>query len=321
MKNIIVTGGAGFIGSNLVKALNEKGYENIIIVDHLADNRKRNNLAGRKYVRYYDKKEFLTLIERGEDFKTDVVFHLGACSDTTETNEDYMISNNTVYSQKLFEYCIRGKARLIYASSAATYGDGAQGYSDDVFELKPLNLYGYSKHLFDKWVLSTVSRPPQCVGLKFFNVYGPNEYHKDKMASVIFHGYTQVKKEGKIKLFKSYRKDFKDGQQKRDFIYVKDVIKICLFFLDNGEKNGIFNVGTGKARTFLDLANSVFKSLNKQPQIKFIDMPESLKDKYQYFTEAPMNKIRQVGYKEKFYELEIGIEDYVKNYLAKLEIK
>lgn len=314
---IVVTGGAGFIGSNLIKALNDKNIIDIIVVDHLNHNiNKKDNLSDLKYQVYFDRDEFIKQIEEDRVKDIDVVIHLGARTDTTEKDKEFLIQNNTEYSQKLFDFCLRNNCRFIYASSAATYGDGKQGYSDQERNLKPLNYYGLSKYLFDEWVINKKEKPSQLVGFKFFNVYGPNEYHKEFMASVIYHGFREIIKEGYIKLFKSYNENYKDGEQKRDFIYVKDVVSVILFFLNNESLSGIFNVGTGKPRSFLDLANSIFLALDKNPNIKFIEMPSGLKEKYQYFTQADMSSLRKIGYNEPFMELEEGVRDYLQNYLV-----
>ncbi|MCX5811358.1 MAG: ADP-glyceromanno-heptose 6-epimerase [Proteobacteria bacterium] len=315
---IIVTGGAGFIGSNLVKSLNEHGHKNIIIVDHLTNSGKWKNLVDLKLAYYFDRNRFLETLNNNQLNDIETIIHLGACSNTTETNEDFLIYNNAIFSKILFDFSIKNKCRFIYASSAATYGDGSKGYNDKERILTPLNCYGYSKHLFDQWVLDSPEKPKQCVGLKFFNVFGPNEYHKGQMASVVYHGYNQIIKDGEIRLFKSYKEGFEDGEQKRDFIYVKDALKVILFFLHNESKSGIFNVGTGEARTFFDLAASTFKALNLKPNIRFIEMPESLKGKYQYFTEADMSSLKKIGYDKILFELEEGVKDYVQNYLVHL---
>lgn len=315
---VIVTGGSGFIGSNLVKALNDEKIKDIAIVDHITNYRKEINLTGLIYTEYFDKQEFLEVIRKGKMRKIEAIIHMGARTDTTETDRDFLIENNTIYSQIIAKYCLENDCQFIYASSAATYGDGSKGYNDEERNLKPLNNYGYSKYLFDEWILNQTSRPKQWVGLKFFNVYGPNEYHKGYMASVVYHGFNEIKQYGRIKLFKSYKKEYEDGEQKRDFIYVKDAVKVIQFFLQNKNISGIFNVGTGKARTFLDLANSVFNALNKNPIIEFIQMPKDIRNKYQYFTQANMNKLWSVGYKYPFYELEEGVNDYVTNYLSHL---
>ncbi|MDW8002911.1 MAG: ADP-glyceromanno-heptose 6-epimerase [Deltaproteobacteria bacterium] len=319
---IIVTGGAGFIGSNIVRVLNDAGYEDIVIVDHLTNNGKWRNMIDLRFSHYVDKSEFLECIKKNQDhltLGTEIIIHMGACTNTVEADENYLIYNNTIYSKYLFDYCVQKNIRFIYASSAATYGDGSKGYNDRETNLRPLTCYGYSKYLFDQWVLRSEKKPAQWVGLKFFNVFGPNEYHKGPMASVVYHGYNQVIRDGEIRLFKSYRKDYGDGEQKRDFIYVKDVAKVVLFFVENGDRSGIFNVGTGKARTFLDLANAVFAALNMKPKIRFIDMPEYLSDKYQYFTEVDITSLREIGYDEPFWDLEKAVEDYVKNYLEVLK--
>lgn len=316
-KKVIVTGGAGFIGSNVVAALNKEGVEDLIIVDHLNNPYKVMNLKSLRYSNYFDREEFLPYLKTLSGKDIDAIIHLGACANTQEQDKNFLIQNNTIYSNILFEFSLANNCQFIYASSAATYGDGSKGYNDDERDLKPLNYYGYSKYLFDQWVLDSPKKPKQWVGLKFFNVYGPNEYHKGYMASVILHGFEQIQKDKEIRLFKSYHGDYPHGGQLRDFIYVKDVVKVILFFLNNSSKSGIFNVGTGKARSFFDLAKGVFKALNLEPDIKFIDMPPGLKEIYQYFTQANISKLRKIGYEEKFYELEDGILDYVQNYLLK----
>ncbi|MCL5774281.1 MAG: ADP-glyceromanno-heptose 6-epimerase [Firmicutes bacterium] len=315
--SIIVTGAAGFIGTNLVKALNKRGINNLILVDHLSSKKKRN-LENLSYRTYYEKDEFLRLVDTDLTGKPSHFIHLGAATDTTLQDKEYLLKNNTGYSKSVFKYCRRNGVRLIYASSAATYGNGDRGYSDNSRKLNPLNYYGFSKYLFDKWVLEQKNLPPQWVGLKFFNVYGPYEGHKDKMASVIYHGYNQIKKSGVLKLFKSYKDDVKDGEQCRDFIYVKDVVNVILYFMDNKNISGIYNVGTGKARTFLDIGFCLFKAVNKKARIKFIEMPENLKDIYQYFTQADIGKLRSAGYNKPFYSLEDGISEYVSSYLSRL---
>lgn len=306
----IVTGGAGFIGSNIVRMLNTNGFENILIVDHLTTTGKWKNLTDLRYANYLDKSALHDYLETQKP-TVEAIIHIGACSATTEPDENYLMQNNALYTRKLMEWSAEHGTRLIYASSAATYGDGSKGYSDTTFDLKPLNCYGYSKHLADQWMLAAQSKPTQWVGLKFFNVYGPHEDHKGQMASVIYHGFFQVKKEGEVKLFKSYKEGYGDGEQKRDFVYVKDIVRVIEFFLTHPDKSGIFNVGTGKARTFYDLAKGLFTALGKDPNITFIDMPETLQGKYQYFTEADMHKLRDVGYTTPFFELEDGIKDYV----------
>ncbi|MCK5087456.1 MAG: ADP-glyceromanno-heptose 6-epimerase, partial [Melioribacteraceae bacterium] len=315
---IIVTGGAGFIGSALVWKLNQMGEHEIVIVDELGSSEKWKNLTGLSFVDIYHKDEFIDLIiEDAVPFEIDSILHMGACSSTTETNADYLLQNNYNYSQDLAKYCLLHKARFIYASSAATYGDGSNGYNDserDFNKLRPMNMYGYSKHLFDTW-LHKMGMIEEVVGLKFFNVYGPNEYHKEDMRSVVNKAFEQVIERGKVRLFKSYNDKYKDGEQKRDFIYVKDAVDMTLYFLENRDVNGLFNVGTGKARTWIDLVTSLFNSVGKPVDIEFIDMPEDIRDKYQYFTQAEMNKIKTAGYEKEITSLEDGVEDYVKNYL------
>ncbi|KKS44793.1 MAG: ADP-glyceromanno-heptose 6-epimerase [Candidatus Azambacteria bacterium GW2011_GWB1_42_17] len=313
-KKIIITGGAGFIGSNVAGVLNRLGRKDLIIVDHLRED-KKPNLEIFEYERYLDKDEFIDKIKTGSIPEAEVVIHLGARTDTTETDRGFIIKNNTEYSQTLFTYCARKGIRFIYASSASVYGDGLKGYDEEEWDLKPLNYYAESKFLFDKWVIKQQNVPPQWIGLRFFNVYGPNEYHKGKMASVIYHSFNQINLDGAAKLFKSNKPDYKDGEQKRDFIYVKDTAKVINFFLDSPDKNGIYNLGTGRARTFYDLAKATFSALGREPNIDFVNMPENLKDKYQYFTQAEMAKLRGAGYTQPFYELEDGIYDYVQNYL------
>lgn len=315
---IIVTGGAGFIGSALIWKLNQMGEEEIIIVDELGKDEKWKNLTGLRFIDIYHPNEFIELIiDDAVPFEVDTIFHLGACSSTTEKDADYLLQNNYHYSQDLAKFAITHRARFIYASSAATYGDGSMGYLDDERELnklRPLNMYGYSKHLLDLWLHKT-GYNEEVVGLKYFNVYGPNESHKDDMRSVIHKSYGQIIETGSVKLFKSYKDDYKDGEQKRDFIYVKDAVDMTLHFYKNKDVHGLFNIGTGKARTWVDLVTSVFNSMDKPVSIEFIDMPDILKDKYQYFTEANIEKIKTAGYTEEISSLEDGITDYVKNYL------
>ncbi len=316
---IIVTGAAGFIGSCLVSYLNEAGYNNLVLVDEFGRETKENNLSGKKFSAIIDRKEFFSWYA-GSGQRASFVFHLGARTDTTEF--DYAIHQhlNVDYSKKIWQLCTDGEIPLVYASSAATYGDGNEGYDDShevVDRLQPLNPYGISKNEFDKWALQQEITPPFWAGLKFFNVYGPNEYHKGRMASVILHSFNQVLQNGRVKLFKSHRPDFRDGEQLRDFVYVKDVIKVCLWLMNYHPHSGLYNLGTGKARTFADLVTATFRAMNKEPVIDFIDMPEDIRDKYQYFTEAKMDKLKQAGYHDEFYTLEDGVEDYVKNYLLK----
>lgn len=309
---IILTGGAGFIGSCFLWKLNKEGIENVFVVDHL-NRKKEKNLKNKKFSDYFEKKEFIKLIERNRIEKVDILIHLGACTSTVETNAGYIIENNYIYSKILGEWCLRNNIRFIYASSGATYGNGENGFSDEdkiTLKLKPLNLYGLSKHLFDLWVISN-KLTEKFVGLKFFNVYGPNEYHKEEMRSIVAKAYSEIVKTGKIKLFKSYKKNVKDGEQKRDFVSVFDVINVIFFFVENPSINGIFNVGTGKARSFNELANIIFYLLGKRRVVEYIEMPERLKKQYQYFTEAKIEKLRKAGYTEDFASLEDGIKNYI----------
>ncbi|MBS1765165.1 MAG: ADP-glyceromanno-heptose 6-epimerase [Bacteroidetes bacterium] len=316
---IVVTGAAGFIGSCLVRHLNEEGFNDIIVVDDFSNAEKNKNLDGKKVTARVDRNEFDEWLDQNHQL-TQFIFHIGARTDTTEFNREIFNQLNLNYSKSVWNKCVEYGIPLVYASSAATYGNGEFGYDDDeklISKLTPLNPYGESKNDFDKWALAQERKPYFWAGLKFFNVYGPNEYHKGRMASVIFHGYNQIKKEGKIKLFKSHRPDYKDGWQLRDFIYVKDVTSVCHFLMQHRKNSGIYNLGTGKARSFYDLAENTFKSQNIVPQIEFINMPEDIRDKYQYFTEARMEKLRSIGYSKPFYTLEEGIEDYVKQYLLR----
>jgi len=322
---ILVTGAAGFIGSCMVGYLNNKGYHNIIIVDEFEDKTKRPNYQDKKITARIDRNELFDWL-KNHDMKIDFVFHLGARTDTTEFDYPVLEKLNVEYSKKIWNYCTEKNIPLVYASSAATYGEGEFGYKDDhaiVEKLNPLNPYGKSKNELDKWVLRQAKdkQPPFWAGLKFFNVYGPNEYHKGRMASVIFHSFNQIRLAGKVKLFKSHKPEFKDGEQLRDFIYVMDVVNICYWLMMNFESDkapasGLYNVGTGKARTFKDLVTAIFRSLHKEPVIEYIDTPTDIRDKYQYFTEADMSKLLKTGYKEEFYSLERGVEIYVKNFLG-----
>ncbi len=317
---IVVTGAAGFIGSALIGRLNQEGYKDIVAVDDFSKREKDKNLEGKTLIAKVGRKDFIAwLDEFGKE--VDFVFHIGARTDTTEFNKEIFDELNVNYSIDVWNLCTKHQIPLVYASSAATYGMGEYGYKDDheiVEKLKPLNPYGESKNEFDKWVLKQVKeskQPPFWAGLKFFNVYGPNEYHKGRMASVIFHAFHQIKNTGGMKLFRSHNPNYKNGEQLRDFIYVKDLIEVCLFLMEEQPKSGIYNLGTGKARTFLDLAKNTFKAMDKEEKISFIDTPEDIRDKYQYFTEADMSKLLSEGYKKGFRSLEEGIEDYVKNYL------
>ncbi len=317
---IVVTGGAGFIGSAVIWKLNRMGEENIIVVDELGSDEKWKNLNGLKYADFFHKNDFIQLIlEDNITFDIDSIVHLGACSATTERDADYLMDNNFKYSQILARYSVNNNIRFIYASSAATYGDGTNGYNDDESRLeilRPLNMYGYSKHIFDLWIKRN-NFFDKVVGLKYFNVYGPNEYHKKDMRSVVHKAFEQIKQTGKVRLFKSHNKQFKDGEQKRDFIYVKDAVDMTLFFLEHRDKNGLFNIGTGKAQTWISLVTALFNAMNKSVNIEFIDMPDDIKEKYQYFTEANMKKLQHAGYKNKVMDVEEGVSDYVQNYLLK----
>ena len=314
---VIVTGAAGFIGSCLVKQLNDNGINNVIIVDDFSNDAKNLNLKGKQFKEKVPREIFIDWLKKNaEDLS--FVFHIGARTDTTEFNYAIFENLNVNYSKDVWAICTENQIPLIYASSAATYGAGELGYNDDeklIPQLKPLNPYGISKNEFDKWVLHQINTPPFWCGLKFFNVYGPNEYHKARMASVIFHAFHQINSTGKVKLFRSHHPDFKDGMQLRDFVYVKDLLSVCLHFYNHQKHSGIYNLGTGKARPFLDLANAVFVAMNRTSQIEFIDIPQDIRDKYQYFTEAKMEKLINTGYKKEFTSLENGVGDYVTNYL------
>lgn len=311
---IIITGAAGFIGSNIALYLNKKGIQNLILVDHLTKN-KKENIKNLQYDSLYGKDAFLKRVQKNALPEISAIIHMGACSDTKEYDKKYLKENNYVYSQALFRYAHQHNIQFIYASSGAVYGDGKKGYKETAKNLHPLNPYGYYKYLFDKWVLRQKNKPKQWVGLRFFNVYGPNEYHKGSMASVVYHGFHQIKENNKIELFKSHNKKYKDGMQVRDFVYIEDVVRVVDFFLNNPSKSGIFNVGTGKAESFLDLAKATFLAMKKTPKIQFIDMPQVLRKKYQYFTQANVDNLRKAGYKKKFTSLKRGISDYVANYL------
>lgn len=319
MKNIyLITGGAGLIGSNLVSELNQRGETDIYIVDHLGNSEKWKNLRNVDFLDYFEKENFYKLLrEKQEIFpKFTHIVHLGACSSTTETNASYLIQNNYEVTKQLCEYALQKGIRFVYASSAATYGLGEYGYSEEnLFNLKPLNAYGYSKHIFDlyaarKGILGKIT------GLKYFNVFGYGEFHKGEMRSVVLKGYEQIKKQGKLSLFKSYRKDYKNGEQRRDFLYVKDACKITLHLL-HGEHFGLFNVGRGIAETWLDLGKALFKALGKNPNIEFIEMPEHLKLKYQYYTCADTSKLLASGYNLGFTSLQDAVSEYV-NFLEKI---
>lgn len=315
---IIVTGGAGFIGSCVVRTLNDAGRKDIIIVDNIAETDKWMNMRNKQFIKYVHKSKFLEELPSYEG--VEAIIHMGAQSSTTERNFDYLWENNFEYTKALWNYCAEKQISFIYASSAATYGDGSQGFDDktSIDVLQPLNGYGYSKQLFDLWVLLQAKvRPAQAAGLKFFNVYGPNEYFKGSMASMVFHGFNQIKADGEIRLFKSCNPDYEDGGQLRDFVYVKDICSVIMFLLEHKNVNGLFNVGTGRAQSFRELAEATFEALGLEPNIKYIDMPEKLRGKYQYYTKAEMQKLRDVGYDKPFADLKQGVTDYVQNHLAK----
>jgi ADP-L-glycero-D-manno-heptose 6-epimerase len=325
VKMIVVTGGAGFIGSATVWGLNKKRFFDIHIVDSLKDSEKWKNLVNLRFSDYEEKESFLKRIIYDDPLlknSIDAIIHLGACSSTTEKNASYLIENNYKYTQVLCKWCLKNNKDFIYASSAATYGDGSMGFSDNIEnlpDLRPLNMYGYSKQLFDLWAYKN-GLFDKITGLKFFNVFGPNEYHKGEMRSIIHKAYQQIKETGKIKLFKSYKKEYRDGEQVRDFIYVKDAVDMILFLMENKIK-GLYNIGTGKARSFNDIAFTIFKILGKSAKIEYIDMPDFIKEKYQYHTEADMKKLfTEAKYEKKVMTLEEGIADYIQNYLMKEDI-
>ena len=311
---IILTGGAGFIGSNALAELNRTNRNDILVVDNVAATAKWKNLVGRSFREYVHKNALWQWITQNEKEPIEAVIHLGACTDTMEHDFDYLIENNVQYSQKIWRLCTERQIPLVYASSAATYGSGEDGFSDDhgkTATYKPINPYGYSKHLFDLWALKQTHTPPRWYGLKFFNVYGPNENHKGRMASVPNFAIPQAQESGKIRLFKSYRKGCPDGEQKRDFVYVQDVVDIILYFLDSSAPNGLYNAGTGAARSFNDLAHAIFSALGLPEKIEYFDMPENLKGSYQYYTQAEMRKIHSAGYPHEPTPLEEGIKKYV----------
>lgn len=316
---IVVTGAAGFIGSCLISKLNSEGLNNIVAVDDFTKTEKANNLEAKNISLKVERSQFFEWLELHGN-EVEFVFHIGARTDTTEFNSAIFDELNTGYTRKVWTLCSRFSIPLVYASSAATYGLGEFGYKDNhaiVEQLKPLNPYGESKNDFDKWALKQTETPPFWAGMKFFNVYGPNEYHKSRMASVIFHAYRQINETGKVKLFKSHRPDFGDGEQLRDFVYVKDVISVLTFMMKQKPASGLYNLGTGKARSFVDLAKATFNASGKASHIEFIDTPADIRDKYQYFTEANMQKLIDAGYKQAFTSLEDGVSDYVTNYLSK----
>lgn len=316
---IVITGAAGFIGSCLLSKLNEEGYYDLVLVDDFSQAGKNRNFEGKRYSQCIDRKHFIKWL-RDNQLLVQFVFHLGARTDTTESDKRILDLLNLEYSKEVWNICVEFGLPLVYASSAATYGLGEHGYADDhelIKELVPLNAYGESKNEFDKWALQQERKPYFWAGLKFFNVYGPNEYHKGRMASVVFHAFNQISETGRMKLFRSHRPDFKDGEQQRDFIYVKDVVKVLFYFMTHRKSPpGIYNLGSGRARTFLDLVRAVFSAMELPEEIVFIDTPADIRDKYQYFTEAEMGKLREAGFLEPFHTLEEGVDDYVRTYLA-----
>jgi ADP-L-glycero-D-manno-heptose 6-epimerase len=314
---IIITGAAGFIGSCLVQKLNDEGYYDLVLVDDFSNENKNKNFEVKRYSKQVNREVFADWLVENH-LHVQFVFHIGARTDTTETDIELFNRLNLDYTKSIWNICTEFGLPLVYASSAATYGLGEQGYDDDeskIQMLKPLNPYGDSKNDFDIWALKQEKKPYFWAGLKFFNVYGPNEYHKGRMASVIFHTFNQIKKSGAMKLFKSHNPEFKDGEQMRDFVYIKDVVNVLYFLMHHRKDSGIYNLGTGKARTFLDLATETFHAMDKAVSISFVPTPEDIREKYQYFTEANMEKLRSIGYSLDFYSLEMGVEDYVKNYL------
>lgn len=316
---IVVTGAAGFIGSCLVSKLNKEGYTNIVVVDDFSKHEKDHNLEDKIFLEKVERNLLRTWLEQHQNDVT-FIYHIGARTDTTEFDKAIFDELNVNYTKMIWEFCSENNVPLVYASSAATYGLGEFGYEDShdiIPKLKPLNPYGHSKNDFDIWALQQTKTPPFWAGLKFFNVYGPNEYHKARMASVIFHAFNQIQEKGGMKLFRSHRADYMDGGQERDFVYVKDVVNVCLYLMKTPPSSGIYNLGSGKARTFLDLANNTFQALNKTANIEFIDTPIDIRDKYQYFTEANMNKLISSGYNTPFHTLEEGVKDYVQHYLVK----
>ena len=315
---IIVTGAAGFIGSCLISKLNQDNFNFIIAVDDFSQTEKKGNLVGKKIQAFVERDHFFEWLDENYQ-EVEFLFHIGARTDTTEFDSSIFDRLNVEYSKNIWKKCIEYQIPLVYASSAATYGLGEFGYDDNeatIPQLKPLNPYGESKNEFDIWALKQETKPFFWAGLKFFNVFGPNEYHKGRMASVIFHAHNQIKQTQAMRLFKSHHANYQDGEQMRDFVYVKDVVEVCTFLMHHRRNSGIYNLGSGVARTFKDLATNTFKAMGLEPSISFIDTPADIRDKYQYFTQANMAKLRSIGYSKAFHSLEEGIEDYVENYLA-----
>ncbi len=314
---IIVTGAAGFIGSCLVSKLNNEGFIDLVLVDDFSAEEKMKNLEGKKYSQQIHRDDFIQWLKENQRM-VQFIFHIGARTDTTEFSKEIFDRLNLNYTKDIWNICVEFGLPLVYASSAATYGMGEYGYDDNealVEKLKPLNPYGDSKNEFDKWALKQDKKPYFWVGLKFFNVYGPNEFHKGRMASVIMHSFNQIQEKGSVKLFRSHNPDYKDGEQLRDFVYVKDVVEVCHFLLHHRKNSGIYNLGSGKARTFWDLVKNTFSGVGKEAKIEFMDTPLDIRDKYQYFTEANMAKLKLIGYSKPFHSLEEGVSDYVENYL------
>ncbi len=314
---IVVTGAAGFIGSYFIGKLNRSGFRNLVLVDRYDDQLKDRNLQAKDYDQLVDRDEFFSWFGKNRK-KVDMVFHLGARTDTVGQEPESYKELNLIYSQHLWNVCTESNIPMVYASSAATYGNGEKGFSDShqqIDHLKPLNLYAWSKHDFDVWVLKQNKSPRFWAGLKFFNVYGPNEYHKGRMASVVLHAFQTIRETGEMKLFRSHREDVRDGEQKRDFIFVDDIAEVMLFFMENQNNPGIYNVGTGKARSYLDLTRAVFESMHMNPEIQFVDTPKDIQSRYQYFTEADIQKLREIGYYKPFTDLEAGVDEYVSNFL------
>lgn len=314
---IVITGAEGFIGSCLVARLNADGYNDLVLVDDFSEGERALNLTGKKFTAKIMRTDFFNWLDEHEN-RVQFIFHIGARTDTTEMDEQIFKTLNLDFSQTLWNKCVQYGLPLVYASSAATYGEGENGYDDDVTKLdalKPLNPYGRSKNEFDKWAVKQEKQPYFWAGLKFFNVYGPNEYHKGRMASVILHAFKQINETGKINLFRSHRDDYRNGEQKRDFIYVKDLTDVCMFLMLDRKHSGLYNLGTGSARTWNDLAKSIFTALNKPADIEYVDIPADIRDKYQYFTEANMRKLVEAGYNKPFTPIEVGVKDYVTNYL------
>ena len=319
---IVITGAAGFIGSALIARLNAEGIYNLMLVDDFTNEKKKRNYETKKYLNIMDRQEFLVWFPLQAE-SIEFVFHLGARTDTTETDVSLLNELNLNYSKEIFSRCVEYNIPMVYASSAATYGNGEFGYDDNenhIEKLVPLNPYGISKNEFDKWVLGQKKKPDYWCGLKFFNVFGPNEYHKGRMASVVMHGFNQISETGKLKLFRSHKTGVNDGEQRRDFIYVKDVVEVLRWLMNKTAPSSIYNLGTGVSRTFIDLANATFAALIQTPNIDWIDIPEDIREKYQYYTEANMQKLRSAGYSLPFTSLEESVNDYVKNYLSQQKI-